>query len=345
MPRHLLTLVALVGLALPAGAMAAPRMEIGIHDDDVFVDHAAIPLADPWAALRPLRVGVLRTLVTERDVTANGWDRVSSAVDAARAHGLQVEVALVGRFPRADLAGYARFAGEAAARLRGRVDRYEIWNEPNLRAWLAAPSPRATAALYRRLFIAGSKAIKASDPAARVLIGVTAPFVGRSPGQPPLAFLRRVLCVDRHYRAKRCPGLVADGYAHNPFDLDHRPSYRFPGRDNATIGTLRRLTTALNRLARLGALRTPRGARLDVYLTEFGYISRGPHGISQATRARWLPEAFAIAARNPRVREAIQYLLINPPPPDPFATGLIEADGTVDPAYRTLSAWATRHSR
>ena len=32
-----------------------------------------------------------------------------------------------------------------------------------------------------------------------------------------------------------------------------RGSYRFPGRDNVTIGTLGRLTTALNRLACLGA--------------------------------------------------------------------------------------------
>ena len=54
------------------------------------------------------------------------------------------------------------------------MDRYAIWNEPN---WdtLARARQRTPPSIYRSLYTAGYKAVKAADPRAKVLIGELAP--------------------------------------------------------------------------------------------------------------------------------------------------------------------------
>ena len=60
-----------------------------------------------------------------------------------------------------------------AAHFKGRVDRYAIWNEPNLSAWLAPSS--TSPAQYRSLYKTAYTAIKTVDPKAKVLFGELAP--------------------------------------------------------------------------------------------------------------------------------------------------------------------------
>jgi polysaccharide biosynthesis protein PslG len=68
---------------------------------------------------------------------------------------------------------YARFAGQVAARYRGLVTAWEIWNEPeNAIFWRPAPDPVA----YTQMLIAASAAIKAADPDATVLSGGVVPY-------------------------------------------------------------------------------------------------------------------------------------------------------------------------
>jgi hypothetical protein len=69
--------------------------------------------------------------------------------------------------PPDDPADYARFVGRVAARYRGRVLGYIIWNEPNLaREWGGrAPDAAAYVALLRPAY----EAIKAADPGALVV--------------------------------------------------------------------------------------------------------------------------------------------------------------------------------
>jgi hypothetical protein len=63
-------------------------------------------------------------------------------------------------------AAFARWAGAAAAKLRGRGVIWEIWNEPNnAHAWKPAPDPPA----YAALALAATQAIKAADPEATVV--------------------------------------------------------------------------------------------------------------------------------------------------------------------------------
>jgi hypothetical protein len=287
------------------------------------------------------------------------WAPLDSAIDMAARYGIRVHVALTGPAPawatsngrigpvRPSAAEFAEFAATAAKHFRDRVDRYSIWNEPNWRGWL---SPlRSAPSIYRALYTRAYGAIRAFDPRARILIGETAPY--RRPGlsTAPVAFLRALACVDSRYRrTRRCPRLRADGYAHHPYDFLHSPRYRFPGGDNATMGTLSNLTRALDRLSRVGALRSTRGGRMPLYLTEFGYFGSGPRKLPGATAARYLRDGFYLALRNSRVRSQLQYLLVQPPRSEAFSyfdLGLVTTSGAKRPTYNGLRSFYRRYRR
>jgi hypothetical protein len=340
-------------------------IEIALQDNAVFVAQLFYDreralaqtrsLGASWVRMSVLWYRVAGRSAHRRHAAANpyyDWSSYDRAVAAARAHGLRVELSLSGPVPawatgngrvgadRPDAARFGQFAAAAATHFRGKVTRYSIWNEPNYVSWL---SPlREAPALYRRLYQAGWSGIKSADPAAQVLIGETAAFAQPRRATAPLAFLRAVACAG-------CPRLEADGYAHHPYDFTHPPDAQYPGADNVTIGTLPRLTGALDSLARAGRLSTPGGSPLPVYLTEFGYFAKGSRALPAATRAAYLRRAFDIAARRyPRVRQMLQYMLVSPPRgavPSRFDTSLTDSTGRPTLVYGALRDWAQRAIR
>ena len=230
---------------------------------------------------------------------------------------------------------YAAFVRAAAAHFRGRVDRYSIWNEPNHVAWLRPH--RKAPSIYRRLYVAGYAAVKSVDPGAQVLIGETSPYAKKRAAMAPIRFLRGAACVDSRWRLRCRSGLVADGYAHHPYEFEHAPRFRYPGRDNATIGTLGRLTGALDRLKKSRALRPGAGRSVDLYLTEFGYFGTGRRRIAEAKRVKYLRQAYGIAFLHPRVRQLLQYQLVSPPVRyTTFDTALLGRDGRLTRVYDAL---------
>ncbi|MBI2885797.1 MAG: cellulase family glycosylhydrolase [Chloroflexi bacterium] len=93
-------------------------------------------------------------------VTAPGWARPGQDLAV---HG-----------PPTDPLTYARFVGALAARYKGRVAAYEVWNEQNLaREW--GGTGRQSAAAYVALLKPAYQAIKAADPAAIVVTGALTP--------------------------------------------------------------------------------------------------------------------------------------------------------------------------
>jgi hypothetical protein len=374
--RSALALVLLAVAATAAPAHAAKGMEVALQDDGIFLYRAYYKRDRAFQQSAPLAVTRVRVLLQwasalgrkqakSRKAPAvpvyylKKWD---DAIDAAAAHGVRVELTLTGHAPafatsnhkigpkRPSPRLFGEFARAMAAHFKGRVDRYSIWNEPNYSSWLAPMKKSAN--LYRGLYLAGYGGIKAADPAATVLMGETAPYALKGRSIAPLAFLRRTACVTRSWkRDKRCakaqpaPGgaLQADGFAHHPYDFTHAPTYRYPGSDNATIGTLGRLTSALDKLRRAKALVAPGGHHMTVYLTEFGYFRSGRRKISEPRRAKYLKQAFSIAARNRRVREMLQYYLVEPPHDYPgsfFNTGIVSLKGKPRKPYRSLAKWA-----
>jgi hypothetical protein len=374
--RALLTALVLAAAVLagcliaPADSRAARGMELAIQDDALYVQgnkrfrgNKAFDYAKALGVTR-IRVNVIWTYLMpksqynrRRKPASISYDfsQIDRLIDSAAANGIRIHVSLTGPAPRwanarraapkhawykPSAAQFGQFASVAAEHFRGRVDRYSIWNEPNWKTWLGPL--KSGPALYRALYTRAYAAIKKADPRAKVLIGETSPYARPGMSTAPLAFLRKVACVNTSYRrVRKCPRLKADGYAHHPYDFRHAPNYLYPGTDNVTIGTLSRLTRALDRLRRSGALRTPRGGRMPVYLTEYGYFASGKRALPKATRSRYLKQAYSLALRNGRVKSQLQYLMLVLPrdSASTFNTGIVSRTGKRLPQYNALRSW------
>jgi hypothetical protein len=363
----------LTGCLVDAGESRAARgMELALQDDAVFVEQKYRNLQGDKAFGLARGLGVTRQRVNllwaytmpESQFNARNkpaainydFTRFDQLVDQAARNGVRIHLSLTGPAPRwanakratarrawykPNATEFGKFAAVVADHFQGRVDRYSIWNEPNWKTWLGPLT--SGPALYRQLYVKGYAAIKAADPAAKVLIGETAPFSKRGWSTSPLAFLRGVTCVNTKYRRTRsCPKLKADGYAHHPYDFAHAPNYRYPGDDNVTIGTLSRLTRALDKLSRAGVLRKNGGGRMPLYLTEYGYFASGHRALPKKTRSRYLQQAYSLALKNPRVKSQLQYLLVSPPRNQRasfFDLGLVNTRGTRNAGYNALKRW------
>jgi hypothetical protein len=141
-----------------------------------------------------------------------GWNdeenrRLDAFVDAARQQNLQVlavvqdtpcwassdpekvcsptEMRYNWREPPTNPGDFADFLTRLVGRFRGRIQYWEIWNEPNLPHFWPRPDPIA----YTRLLQAAYPAIKAADPVATVLAGALSPIDWGDDGYPALAFV------------------------------------------------------------------------------------------------------------------------------------------------------------
>jgi hypothetical protein len=164
--RALIPLLAVLGaLAAPAAAQSA---EVGLN-----IAGGASASPESYAMLddtgaKWARHFMFWDAVDER-ILREGYDRIVANEDRRGVKTLLVVAGLGGR-PPADPAAYARFMGSLAARYKGRVEAYEVWNEQDEGIfWKGGGDPAA----YVRLLKAAHKAIKAGDPGAKVIFGPT----------------------------------------------------------------------------------------------------------------------------------------------------------------------------
>jgi Cellulase (glycosyl hydrolase family 5) len=368
--RMLVVALALAATATgaPTTASAASDMEIAIQDDAIFVTDAyygrdrALRKSQEIGA-RWVRVNVLWSQVVgssanrrSRPSTVNyDFTAYDQLVVNARNRGMNVQMALTGPAPAWATGNKRRgvykpkyryfedFAEATASHFGGLVNRYSIWNEPNHTGWLAPL--KSAPGLYSQLYKVGYSAIKRANPNAQVLFGELAPYASRrSVATPPLQFLRGVLRTNRSWKGSSRYALIADGFAHHPYDFGHKPTYRFPGSDNVTLATLSRLTSALSRLRKYKMLTTPSGGHMPVYLTEYGFMQSGRYKISDSTRAAYLKQAYDMARKNSRVRQFLQFLLVQPSKKYRFFdTALLGSGGKETRAFRTLKSWHARY--
>jgi hypothetical protein len=257
--------------------------------------------------------------------------------------------------PRPKLFG--RWVRAVATRYGDRVDLWSIWNEPNHPEFLGPQYKKGkphTPRLYRKLYVAGENAIHGVRGGRRdkVLFGETAP-IGNEHVVSPLVFLRGALCLNKDYKkSSGCKKLQIDGYAHHAYTRKGRPTFVSIDEDEVSIGSLSRLSAALDKAARAGAIARGRG----IYLTEFG-IQSWPDkraGVKPARQAEYIAISERIAYANPRVRAFSQYLLRDDQPRrgvprlqryPGFETGLRTSKGKKKPAYDAfiLPLAATRY--
>jgi hypothetical protein len=352
--------LAALTLALAAPAHAASNLEIGMEDERLLLSSPteAESAISAWAAAG---VDVVRIHARWIDVSpgrarmhrprgfdvANhrsrryDWVTLDRAIDLTRSAGMRVMLSITGPGPLwTSLAPqrhnprykpsprlFAQFARAVATRYRDRVDRYLIWNEPNVAGWLEPQQTcvarrvcfPASPHIYRGLVRAARPAIERADPGAQVLLGELAPrghtaISTRSPVSP-LPFLRELACVDRRYKwmrrgpCKRFRPARADAFGYHPHGVEFGPEDPNPDRDQAQIGDIPRLFAVLDRLTRMGRIGAP-GRKFDVYLSEFSYQTSPPDhevGISLGRQARYIQQAAYLAWRLPRVRNLTQY--------------------------------------
>jgi hypothetical protein len=290
------------------------------------------------------------------------WSGYDALIRDAAKKGIHVQLVLTGPAPawatgnhkvgvdRPKGSAFKAFAKAAAQhfRLLG-VQRYSIWNEPNFKGWISPVSKAAS--LYRGLYTNGYNAIKAADPSAKVLIAETSPYqIGSGRGKnatAPLAFLRGVTCAKSNYkRAHKCATLKTDGFAHHPYDFKHKPTYKYPGKDNVTMSTLGRLSSALSKLRKSHLLQTPSGGVPQIYLTEYGYFSSGKYRLSRSKQGSYLVQGFKMAQRNSHVKQCLQYLFASPRGNlRAFDTSITSRQGGRTKAFNMLRSWAQKAAK
>jgi hypothetical protein len=368
-----LTLTLALLTALTPAANGAKGMEVAVQDDALLTRGYYGNAEQELALAQELNTSFIRVNVTWSYAVGSArrkrkapkrikynFSGIDNMQRAAAARGQHVQLALTGPAPawatanhkvgvvKPSAKAFKVFATAAAKHFKGRVNRYSVWNEPNHRGWISPV--KSAPKVYRALYLAGYSAIKKVDRRNKVLIGETSPY-GLGHGRnatPPLKFLRAVTCANAHYkRAKKCATLKTDGYAHHPYDFDHKPTYRYPGKDNVTLGVLGRLTTALSKLRKAKLLSTPSGGVPYVYLTEYGYFASGSRKVSRSKQGKYLVQAFTIAQKNKRVKEMLQFLLIQPPKGRfrQFDTSIVSENGTPTSAFNKLKAWAAKAAK
>src|SRR4051794_31871981 len=294
----------------------------------------ALRLTLVWADVAPAAGSATRPSFDAADPPAYDWGGSGRLIDAAHARGWRVLITFSAPVPRwataarrdqvtrPSAAEFGAFATAAGRRFGAAVDAWGLWNEPNHPKFLApqyVAGRLAAPALYPALHVAGVRGLEAAGQAKdTMLAGETAPGGDRRRSVPPLQFLRAVL-------SPSAPRLRVDGWAHHPYANRRGPFYVPPDRDNVTIGVLRRLEVALDRVGRRS---TP------VWVTEYGVQSTPDTtlGVPPAQQAEFRSISERLLRADPRVAATAQYLLADDAALSGFQTGLIMASGRPKPS-------------
>lgn len=311
-----------------------------------------------WRAVAPRARSVRRPSFEATNPAAYDWALYDPVIEEAHRLGWRVLLTVTSPVPRwaqanphngsflyhPDARQFERFMTAVGRHYREEVSLFSIWNEPNHHEFLEPQfNPNGTPAsprIYRALYQAGYSGLLAAGmkhPA--VLIGETAPEGETQPLRrsrsdvAPLMFLRGVLCLNSRYRrAGSCGRLPASGWGVHPYANGVGPFYVPPNHESVTIGSLSRITHALDWAARAGTLT----GHLPLYITEFGVMSKPNRyqGVPVSEQAELDAIAERISYSNPRVASFSQYLLRD----DPirrhslgFQTGLQYVNGRAKP--------------
>jgi hypothetical protein len=353
--RRLLGLLLLL-VVVPTAPAHAGAGEIGIADDRILMGGGA-PADRAVAEWSAMGVDTVRIFALWRRIAPVRkpagfdpddpgdprylWFPLDDAVDRVRAAGMKVTLTVTGPGPLWSSAvpkrrkpaykprpgAFAAFAEAVARRYATRVDRYLLWNEPNISAWL---SPQARCSrrgctpvsphLYRALVRAAYPAVTQHDPVAQVVIGTLSPRGQRLKNantvMRPLLFLRRLGCRTDGWARMRtgaCRGFkpaTGDGFAIHPYNGLRPPERPHPDGDDVGLSQISNLTATLDRLQRARALRSTT-RRLGIYIDEYGYQTSPPDriaGVSPRRQDAWLQRAAYLAWRHPRIKLFTQYL-------------------------------------
>jgi hypothetical protein len=234
------------------------------------------------------------------------WSYMDRFVNEARARGLKVSMQLTSAPPwvspagqwypprdSTDLASWRDFVNDLVARYGTRVAHYEMWNEPNHPTFWAGnsgPNPAEYAALLRTGYLGA----KAANPDVRVTGGMLA--------HNDIGYLKALYTAIRRYPDAAANDDFFDELGLHPYS--HKGS--IPLAPNSTVESTFQAPFGL-RNTNFWGYRYMRNILVDhgdphkkIYLGEFGYNTKAAwtSPITDAQRAAWLKEAFAVANTN-----------------------------------------------
>ncbi len=324
----------------PASAYAAetgiiPDITWGISDQDQ--DREAGAMRDVGAAWARLNISWSDWVEpAEGRYGKQALSHFDRGIDLAIAAGYKVMVTVEespswahdgdnNNSPPRDNGKLANFMSFLANRYEGKVEAYQVWNEPNLSwAWPSGPN----AAQYAQMLRTVAPAIRAADPSAKVV------FAGISRNDYHY--------VEDAYKAMPDIGNYFDVMATHPY-VYYGASPEVTSYDQAgrmPLGTFAGYREIYREMA-------DHGDAKPIWLTEFGWSTTTntdvPHniGVSPATQAAYLTRAYQCLEQDPYVQVAFWYNLRNEywaNDENSWVTqlGLMTTDFTPKPAYYAM---------
>jgi hypothetical protein len=154
----------------------------------------------PWEQIEPVAKGQ----TTDPKFGGSSWTKFDDIVERSATMGMHLMLRLdtspawalpagarSGLAPPINYDDYFDFVAQVAARYRGRVAAYQIWNEPNLNSEWGAQPPDPTS--YVRLLRGASERIRSADPGALVVMAAMAPTItANTDALNELIYLQRV---------------------------------------------------------------------------------------------------------------------------------------------------------
>ncbi len=244
------------------------------------------------------------------------------------------------------MSDWADFLTALATRYRGRIDGYEIWNEPNLtREWARKPP---SAVEYTEMLRASYRAIKAADPQAIVITGAPSPTTETSVNaRPDTTFLREMYAAGARGNFDVL-GVHAAGFK-SPPETDPAVVANDPRLNNndPSPHELRRAYT-FRRVEDLRQIMVENGdADKSVAVLEMGWTSDNRptsdyrwHAVTEQEKADYLARAFRYARTNwPWMSFMTVIYIPDPrwkPDQEQLYWSITNLDGTPREAYNVL---------
>jgi Cellulase (glycosyl hydrolase family 5) len=233
--------------------------------------------------------------------------------------------------PPANPQDYASMLRMLAARFGSRVAAYEIWNEEDAPAWWAgAPNPGA----YVQLLQAAYPAVKSAEPNATVVLGG---LTGND-----------YQFVEGVYATGGKGSFDAVG-VHTDTACNVLSPYEFlRGPDNRLI------TDSFLAYREVHAVMLANGDDKPIWMTELSWrtttatcgegawAGQKPAGVSEATQATYLSQAYHCLAQDPYVQVALWFPLQDE---GAVRSGLVRADGSRKPSFAAMRDYVKNGDR
>jgi polysaccharide biosynthesis protein PslG len=245
------------------------------------------------------------------------------------------------------LSDWTDYLAALAARYKGHIQAYQIWNEPNIaREWGSSPDPVAYTAMLR----ASNAAIKAVDPQALVVTAGLAPTTAQNAeAMPDLAFYRELYQAGAKGSFDLL-GVHAAGFkappCMDPASVANDPSLSNPGDpsppDAKRVYAFRHVEDVRRVMVESGDAETPIG------VLEMGWTTDprpdSPyhwHAVSRAQQASYLVDAFTCARQtwSPWIAFMTVIYLADPswtPQQEQYWWSITNPDGSARLAYAAL---------